>query len=302
VIDRFFEDAGRRLLLDSLRRQHVVEGSEDLAVCLAGAGELVEVAPRGILIVQDGTDNCIYLIVAGRFAVLVNGREVAVRGPGCHVGEMALIDPSAPRSASVVAIERAVVLKVDEAKFSEIANRFPRLWRILALELADRLRQRNRLVVATNPRPVLFVASSTESLPVARVIQSGLDRDDVLVRVWTDGVFLPSHYPMEDLQRQVSTSDFAVAVLGPDDKVFSRGEESLAPRDNVIGELFLFMGAIGRERTMIVQPRGCDLKIPTDLVGVNPITYRPGPFTDLPALLGQACNEIRGVIQRLGCK
>jgi CRP/FNR family cyclic AMP-dependent transcriptional regulator len=302
LLKRFEGNNGQRLLIQALCSQTIVKGNESLAAALAGAAELYQFANGHQLIAQDGTDNDMYFILVGRVVVVVKGREVAFRDAGKQVGEMALVEPAARRCASVFALGDVVVAKVAEAKFTAIANSHPKTWRLLAVEAFQRLRQRNDLVTPPNPRPVLFLVSSTESLAVAQGIQAGLAHDDMLIRVWTDGVFLPSHYAMEDLLQQVRTSDFAAVVLGPDDKVISRHKAAVAPRDNLIGELFLFMGALGRERTLMVQPRGISLKLPTDLLGLNPITYQPGGRADLPALLGPVCTAIRSVVHRLGCK
>lgn len=302
LLRRFQGEPGAASLVEALRRQRVVEGSEELAKALADVAELHFLLPGERLVHQDDCDADLFFVLSGRVAVLVNGREVALREAGCHVGEMTLIDPAARRSATVVASGEVVVAKVTEPDFTRIADQHPRVWRLLAVEMAQRLRQRNELVSTPNPRPVLFIGSSTESLRIAQTIQSGLEYDDLLARVWTDGVFLPSHYTMEDLETQVKTSDFALLVFSPDDRVFVRGRASLAPRDNVILELGLFMGTLGRERTMIVMPRGKDLRIPTDLIGLKPITYMPGDVEDLAALLGTACGEIRSVIRRHGCR
>jgi predicted nucleotide-binding protein len=56
-------------------------------------------------------------------------------------------------------------------------------------------------------------------------------------------VFAASHFPIEDLETQVGNSDFAVLVLSPDDQVITaRGTTGLAPRDNLILELGIFIG------------------------------------------------------------
>jgi predicted nucleotide-binding protein len=216
---------------------------------------------------------------------------------------MAVIDPSAKRSATVIALERTVLGKISEPVFSKLADDFPKLWRRLAVQLGERLRQRNNLIVQRNPRPVIFLGSSKEALPIIRAIQSELQYDDFVVRPWArPGVFGASRYPMEDLDQQVRTADFAVLVLSPDDVVVSRECISDAPRDNVIFELGLFMGALTRERTFIILPREEDIKVPSDLLGLNPLSYAPGPIDTLPDRIGPACNELRKIVNDKGTK
>ena len=77
-------------------------------------------------------------------------------------------------------------------------------------------------------------------------------------------------------------------VLGPDDEVVSRNEKSDAPRDNVILELGLFMGALSHERTFMIIPREYDIKVPTDLRGLTSLSYKSDDSNDLTALLGAA--------------
>jgi len=155
-----------------------------------------------------------------------------------------------------------VACEVAEKNFAELASGKPDLWRRLAIELADRLRQRNALVIAPNPRPHLFIGSSTESLSVARAIQLGLEHDDVTVKVWTDGVFGVSAFTIEALEDEIRSADFGVLVLSPDDKVLARGMVEEAPRDNVVFELGICMGALTRTRTFFVYPRDIDIQRP----------------------------------------
>ena len=302
MISRFCGKGGHDRLVSALRKQIIIHDNEILSMELADQAELLQLELEDELIVQDNVDDEIYFILAGRLAIVVNGREVAIRNSGQHVGEMALIDPSARRSASVVAIEQTVVAKISEASFRLLADKYPRVWQLIAVELSERLRQRNQLVVSTNPRPVLFVGSSKESLPIARAIQSNLDYDDFVVRLWTDGVFGASQFLIIELEKQIQEADFALLVLGPDDEVLSRNEKSAAPRDNVIFELGLFMGALSHERTFMIIPRGCDLKIPTDLLGLTPMDYESGDLNDLASSLAPACNQLRSIINKVGVK
>ena len=302
MLDRFDGADGKRRLADLLSRQMVLAGSASVVESLVNLVAVHAVPDRDALIKQEASDNDFYFVLTGRVSVQVNGREVAVRGPGTHVGEMAMIDPGAKRCANVIAIGDTVVAAVTEAHFADLAERNPQLWRMLALELGNRLRQRNELVTPKNPRPSLFIGSSTEALPITRAIESGLQHDDLYVRPWTCNIFQPSHYPIDDLLAAVQQADFAVLVISPDDRITSRGDQSDAPRDNVVCELGMAMGRLGRERTVMVMPRGVDLKIPTDLLGLSPITFKTGPEGDLAAAIGPVCNDLRALIRRLGCK
>ncbi len=302
MITRFEGSHGKKLLVDSLKRQRIVEGDERIAAQIAEDSTLIHLKPSEILINQGGTDIDVFFILAGRLSIQVNKREIAVRVATEHVGEMSLIDPSGPRSATVIALEESVVAQLGEKDFSKLAAKNPLMWRRAAIELCERLRQRNQFVNAPNPRPVLFIGSSSESLKIAREIQSGLRHDDVIVRVWTDKVFGASRYPLEDLEQQLFSSDFCVLVFGSDDIVSSRGIDKGAPRDNVVFELGLFMGALGRRRTYLVKPEGLDLKIPSDLLGLTPLSYRRGADSDLPSLIAPICDDLRTVIKKMGPK
>lgn len=302
MINRFSGETGRSRLIWALRHQTILHDNENLSNEIADQAKLLQFESGEELIIQDDADNDIYFILAGRLSIVVNGREVAIRNSGQHVGEMVLIDPSARRSASVIAIEQTVVVKISETYFRSLAEKYPRIWQLIAVELADRLRQRNRLVAATNPRPVVFIGSSKESLPIAEAIKSNLEDKNLIVQLWTDGVFGASQFILTELERQVRESDFAVLVLGADDEVVSRNEKSDAPRDNVIFELGLFMGALSHERTFMVMPRDCDIKIPTDLLGLISLKYQSGDSNDLDALLATVCDQLRETINKMDVK
>jgi CRP/FNR family transcriptional regulator, cyclic AMP receptor protein len=103
------------------------------------------------------------------------------------------------------------------------------------------------------------------------------------------------------LEEAVAHSDFAVAVALFEDVVQSRGEERAAMRDNVLFELGMFMGHLGRRRTFLVHPRIKGLKLPSDLHGITPASYELGP-EDLPTRLGPACTELKRVIRGQGVR
>lgn len=148
-------------------------------------------------------------------------------------------------------------------------------------------------------KPKVFIASSVEGVAVAYETQTALEHN-CDPTVWPQGVFRPSTPPLDALIRQLENSDFAIFVFTPDDEVTMREATANTVRDNVIFELGLFLGRLGRERCFIIAPN-VPMHIPTDLVGVSPVTYSAERDPDdLAAALGPACHQIRLAIGRLG--
>ncbi len=149
-------------------------------------------------------------------------------------------------------------------------------------------------------RPRLFVGSSTEGLDVARAIQVNLDHD-ADVTLWSQGVFGLGGGTLVSLVEVAEDFDFAVLVLTPDDLVDTRGKMANSPRDNVLFELGLFIGRLGRERTYIVHPRDAELRLPSDLAGITPATFQSKRDDgNLVAALGAACTLIHKEISKRG--
>lgn len=299
---RFTGPAGSRLLLEALKEQQAVAHDDAIAAELAATVDVTLIPVGTELIRQGAGDNDGYFILAGALSIKVNNQEVAIRRARQHVGEMALIDPAAKRSASVVAIEETVVARISESDFSKVAERHPKLWRRVAQELSDRLRERGKHVRSPNPRPVVFLGCSVEGLRVAEEIQRGLAHTNAVSQVFTNDVFKPSHGTMEDLEKRISTADLAVLVLTPDDHVENeaRGVDAMGPRDNVLLELGMCIGALGRQRTFFIHPRDSKVKMPTDLLGITPLTYVSADKQYLASMLGPAVTSIKDAITRLG--
>lgn len=299
MIERFQGD-NRQALVDALMRQDFVRGNAAIVEDLIAAGELIEYSSTP-LIIQNEAKNDVYLIVAGTVSIIANGVEVRTLSTGGHCGEMSAIDSANPRSATVHPTGVVVALKVPGAKFVDILDKYPQTWRLIARELSNRLFDRNRLIKQPNERPKLFLISSVEALDVANEIAVGLQHD-ALPTVWTQGVFWVSGYALEALEKAVAQSDFAVAVAQFEDVVQSRGSSHPAIRDNVLFELGMFMGQLGRHRTFLVHPKLKDLTLPSDLHGITPASYLPGKPEDLPSRIGPVCTEIRRVIRAIGLR
>jgi CRP/FNR family transcriptional regulator, cyclic AMP receptor protein len=296
-----FEGQNRPQLIAALRRQEFASGDEKIAEELAAAGALIDVKQGENLIVQDGTDNDIYLLVAGAVAIMVNGAQIATRKAGQHVGEMAAIEASLLRSATVTALESVVALKITSAHFMQLGEKFPQMWLLIARELSRRLHQRNSSIFVPNTAPKLFIMSSSEAKKVADALRAGLEKD-VFSKVWDDGVFFAGGYPLEALEQQVNESDFAVAIAEPDDIMESRGVRARTLRDNVLFELGLFMGKLSRYRTILIHPKVKDLKLPSDLQGLTLIPYEDGDDSTIATRIAPVCDKVRELVKKLGVR
>ena len=116
-------------------------------------------------------------------------------------------------------------------------------------------------------KPHLFIGSSSEGLSAAQVLKARLsswtDCD-----IWNDpGVFELNKGYLENLLERLNLYEYGIMVATGDDATKSRGETKMAPRDNVVFELGLFMGRLGRDRTFFVFEK--DSKLPTDLLGIT---------------------------------
>jgi CRP/FNR family cyclic AMP-dependent transcriptional regulator len=300
LIDRFQGDAGRGNRIDAMLQQQIVSGNRDLAEELANRANLIDVTEGEAIISQGGDDNDLFLIVAGSFKIVVNGRSVASRGRGDHIGEMVVVEPSQRRSADVVALEPSLVAKFSYADISDIASRHSDIYRVIARTLARRLLERNKLVGQHREKIRVFLISSAEALDVARIIQNALAHDGFIVRLWTDDVFKVATYALASLETELDDSDFAVAVAHSDDITLFRGQDWPAPRDNVIFELGMFMGRLGRKRAILMEPREEKVKLPSDLAGVTTIPYTYAAGKDAAALMAPACNALRSHISEEG--
>lgn len=299
MLNRFEGEAGRRLRVEAFTEQRIVAGNVALATELAEVCELRAVSPGDIVIEQNDSDNDIYFILTGSAKIMINGKHIAQRHAGECVGEMSVVEPTQRRSASVIASEMSVVAKLTESAFTTLGQRYPELWRQLARVLARRLAQRNALIAERRNQVRVFLISSTESLQVARQIENAFAHDPFLTVLWSQGVFRVTNYTLQDLEDQVDQSDFAVAIAHADDVTHSRDDTWPAPRDNVIFELGLFMGRLGRQRAILMEPREEKLKLPSDLAGVHTIAYRY-ECGNAAALMAPACNALREHVMRLG--
>jgi hypothetical protein len=120
----------------------------------------------------------------------------------------------------------------------------------------------------------VFVASSSEQIKTANAVATALGRHKELeVHPWDEGVFDFSSAYIESLENELERADFAVVVLTADDASNVRDETVNLPRDNVIFELGLFTGRLGRDRCFFFVDGDSDTKIASDLSGVKLVKF-----------------------------
>lgn len=300
MIEKFKGPNNLQRRIQMISEMKLINGNIELSTRIEQQLELLELKADTIIINQGEDDDEVYFIFDGEVEIVVNGRRVATRGNGDHVGEMAAIVPTQRRSATVVVKSDCILGKISADNFNSIAMDFPELYKKIAQTLSKRLLERNKHVGQHRTKIKLFIVSSAEALDVAREIQNQLEHDPIDAIIWTDGVFKISSYPLTELENQVDQSDFAVAIAQGDDDVKIRGEEWPSPRDNVIFELGLFMGRLGANRAILMEPRDDKVKLPSDLTGLTTITYKHKSGAEFKSSIAPAINKLREHILGLG--
>jgi hypothetical protein len=143
-------------------------------------------------------------------------------------------------------------------------------------------------------KPKIFIGSSVESLEIAHNIQELLEHE-ANPTVWTQGIFELSNTALEDLINALDSFDYAIFIFKPEDISTIRDKNYNTVRDNVIFELGLFIGKLGKNKVFFVAPKNTkDFHLPSDLAGITYGTYNTErDDKNMLAALGPFCNQIR---------
>ena len=119
----------------------------------------------------------------------------------------------------------------------------------------------------------MFIASSSKGLRYAEAIKSVIEAHfkPQVCHLWNQRTFPPGSSFLESLEQIRSKYNCGLAVFTADDQL----GDLFAPRDNVVLEFGLFLGAFGRERSFLLVEGRKDLKIPSDylLSVAKPASY-----------------------------
>lgn len=302
LMRRFEGVKGQERLLDELLKQRLVQGDAKMAAAILAAGEVVFPDANDVIIEQRTAGDDVFFILGGDVGFAINGRPINRRNAGRTVGEMSAINPTLPRSATVTAGEHCVLIRIGSEALAEIADQYAAIWKRLAIDLSERLEERNLLIRPCNLRPKVFIISAAEARDVADAIQFKFAHDEADFRIWTDEVFRASHYPLDELEAVLDESDLAIAIASPEDIVEMREKVAMQPRDNVLVELGIAIGKLGRKRSLLLVPAKSDIRLPSDFKGLTPISYKIGDSTEISQHLGPACHQIRQVLREQGVR
>lgn len=152
----------------------------------------------------------------------------------------------------------------------------------------------------------VFIGSSTEALPIAKALKTNLGKA-YDVHLWNQDIFNLTDVTIESLIAETRLADFAVMILTRDDLLMTRKKKMMAPRDNIIFELGLFMGSIGKGRTIMLHSDAYLPKLPTDLAGIVTARYQEparrakiSKFRGWRSTLESPANEMIECFKKLG--
>ena len=127
--------------IDDLREVHLLRGLKDSDLTSLAADLAERRVAAGDPIVGEGTGGvAFFFILEGETSVTVGGEEVATLGRGEYVGELALLDPEGPRSATVTAKTDVVLAAMSTWQFRPFVLAHPEVAWALLQRLARRLR------------------------------------------------------------------------------------------------------------------------------------------------------------------
>lgn len=112
--------------------------------------------------------------------------------------------------------------------------------------------------------------------------------------------FADSIFFLEALTKAIENIDFAILILTPDDVTESRGTEQSSPRDNVVFELGLFIGHLGRRRCVFVYDESSPIKLPSDLLGIAGAPFAKPRNGNMLAALAQVRYSLQQRVREIG--
>jgi Predicted nucleotide-binding protein containing TIR-like domain len=145
--------------------------------------------------------------------------------------------------------------------------------------------------------PRIFIASSSEGLHYANAAFSQLEKVGEPI-VWDQDLFRPSESTLEGLDTILGMVDYGLVVCTPDDLRIMHAKGGTIPRDNVVFELGMLMGRLGRRNVFILAPaEEPGFLLPSDLKGINYLKYQRRTDNNYVASVATAARRISEVVR-----
>lgn len=143
----------------------------------------------------------------------------------------------------------------------------------------------------TDLKPKIFIGSSTAGYPIARKVKQHLS-SIADCHLWKDdGMWETNRSTFDNLLRMVSFFDFGVFVATADDLTMGKDDKIvIEPRDNVVLEMALFLGGLGKDKSFLIVENG--IKLPTDFDGIYMPRFDQGDEISIE----RACKEFENHI------
>lgn len=159
----------------------------------------------------------------------------------------------------------------------------------------------------------IFIGSSTEGENLLKAVCKkieGLANIDFWRNIFNNG-----EYTFESLWNELQVTDFAILIGTPDDMIFIRENECLSIRDNVLFELGMFLGKLGRKKVFFLIPDQFKITaesritgmsgsnhfhIPTDLAGITFLKFDFEKYKNklYDEAVVEVCSEIKFIIEK----
>lgn len=150
----------------------------------------------------------------------------------------------------------------------------------------------------------IFIASSSEGISIANVLRTALQAElggNARVELWSHK-FEFGDTAIESLETISDEADFAIVVMTPDDKATIRRANKVIPRDNLVFEQGLFIGALGRQRSIVALDPKDRLKLPSDVLSVTALNFDSSSPENLATSLQAGCVRLARHIAEIGAR
>ena len=125
----------------------------------------------------------------------------------------------------------------------------------------------------------IFIGSSSDSIDIAQEIQQTLEELGAQTTIWKDSEAFPlASNTLVALTHAARTHNGGVFIFNTDDRLYDRNPDGSArflPRDNVIAEAGIFIGALGEKAVVLCTVD--KVHVASDFNGVTTLEYSLSP-------------------------